>query len=128
MWNKAPSMMRTMKEAGIILPQLSAEDMANIVAYLYSVNYFADAGNPARGRELMSAKGCITCHSMGGERAERSGLTEIKRIDQPAAFVSGLWNHLVVLEKPDQREKIRWPQLTPQEAADLVAFLESAGR
>jgi hypothetical protein len=51
-------------------------------------------------------------------------LTEIKRLDQPAAFVSALWNHLVVLEKPDQREKIRWPQLTPQEAADLVAFLQ----
>jgi mono/diheme cytochrome c family protein len=126
MWNKGPSMMRAMKEVGITLPQLNAEEMANIVAYLYSVNYFADAGNPARGRELMSGKGCIACHFIG-EGVARPGLTEIKRLDQPAAFVSALWNHLVVLEKPDPREKIRWPQLTPQEAADLIAFLQSPG-
>jgi hypothetical protein len=75
----------------------------------------------------MSVKGCLGCHSVAGQGSGRPGLTELKRIDQPAAFVSGLWNHLVVLEKPDQREKIRWPELTPQEAADLVAFLESPG-
>jgi mono/diheme cytochrome c family protein len=124
MWNKAPSMTRAMKEAGITLPQLSAADMANIVAYLYSVNYFADAGNPARGRALMSVKGCMACHFIGAGAA-RPGLTEITRSDQPAAFVSALWNHLVVLETPERQTP--WPQLTPQEAADLVAFLQSPG-
>ena len=70
MWNKAPAMLRVMKASGVTSPQLTAEDMANIVAYLYSVNYFADLGDAARGRELMTTKGCVACHVVGKERVK----------------------------------------------------------
>jgi len=126
MWNKAPAMMRAMKEARITPPQLKADEMASIVAYLYSVNYFADSGDPARGRELLTAKGCLNCHYVGGATsAEHRGLMQIRRLDQPAAFVSALWNHLAVLESAGQREKTQWPQLAPQQIADIVAFLQT---
>ncbi|HWP59829.1 MAG TPA: c-type cytochrome [Candidatus Acidoferrales bacterium] len=125
LWNKAPAMLNAMREAGVKAPQLNAEEMANIVAYLYSVNYFAQAGNAAGGKELMATKGCVGCHNLPAET--RPGLIMIKRLDRPAGFISGLWNHLALLETPEQRRKVEWPQLTPQQVADIVAFL-SDGR
>jgi mono/diheme cytochrome c family protein len=123
MWNKAPAMLRAMREARIKPPQLDAEEMADIVAYLYSVNYFADVGDAVRGKRLMETKGCVGCHYAPGQA--RPGLVAIRRLDRPAAFVSGLWNHLSVLERPDQKVKNEWPELTSQQTADLVAFLQT---
>jgi mono/diheme cytochrome c family protein len=124
MWNKAPSMLRAMKDAGVKPPRLTAEDMANIVAYLYSVNYFAEAGDAGRGKELMTAKGCSSCHKVPG--LSGSGAVPITRLNRPAAFVAALWNHLVVPERPDQA-RIQWPELNAQQTADLVAYLQTTG-
>jgi cytochrome c2 len=126
MWNKAPAMLRVMKDAEVTPPQLTAEDMANIVAYLYSVNYFADLGDAARGKELMTTKGCVECHTVGTARGKGvAGRNPIGRLERPSAFVSALWNHLAVIGEAEQK-KIQWPQLTAQQAADLVAFLQTA--
>ena len=40
-WNKAPAMMAAMQQRGIAVPNLSPGEMADLVAYLYSVHYFA---------------------------------------------------------------------------------------
>jgi mono/diheme cytochrome c family protein len=120
-WNKAPAMLSAMRQARVKTPDLQAEEMANIVAYLYSVNYFAEVGDAARGKELMATKGCVGCHNLPTQT--RAGLVTIRRLDRPAAFVSGLWNHLAVLERPDPKIKNEWPELTSQQTADLVAFL-----
>src|SRR6266498_191757 len=48
-WNKAPAMAAAMKPRGITLPQLSPGEMADIVAYLYSVRYFGNAGHISNG-------------------------------------------------------------------------------
>ncbi len=50
MWNKAPGMIRAMEQKGISIPQLRPEEMADLVGYLYSIKYFAQAGDRDRGR------------------------------------------------------------------------------
>ena len=63
MWNKIPAMIAAMKAKGIAAPQLQPQEMADIVAYLYSVRYFADPGDPRRGEQLVTAKGCLKATS-----------------------------------------------------------------
>ena len=129
MWNKAPKMMEAMKVRGIAVPQLQAEEMADLVAYLYSVRYFAEPGDPARGRQVLGDKGCLGCHSVSGAGGKvASDFARVKGLDSPGTVISALWNHSFIMEHRAERRKVSWPRLRPEEMADLVAFLQAQGR
>jgi mono/diheme cytochrome c family protein len=129
MWNKAPKMMEAMKARGIAVPQLRAEEMADLVAYLYSVRYFVEPGNPAKGRQLVQDKGCLGCHALAGAGGRvASDLARVKGLDSPATIISALWNHSFIMEHRAKRRKVPWPRLRPEEMADLVAFLQAQGQ
>jgi mono/diheme cytochrome c family protein len=125
MWNKAPAMTAAMAERGIAVPELRPDEMADIVAYLYSVRYFGNAGSPPQGYTVLSQKGCLQCHALSGERGKpASDLSKVKGLDSPAAVIAALWNHTVVTATVAGK-KTEWPTLTAQEMADLSALLQS---
>jgi mono/diheme cytochrome c family protein len=124
-WNKAPAMMAAMATRNITVPQLRPEDMADLVAYLYSVRYFASGGSVPRGWLVASNKGCLHCHGVSGERGKpASDLTKAKGLDSSAAVLAALWNHTVVTPRV-AGQKLEWPVLKAEEMADLVTLLES---
>lgn len=129
MWNKAPAMTSAMQERGIEVPELDAEDMSNILAYLYSVQYFAEAGDPERGRDLMRDKGCLACHSLDGQGSgHASDLARITGLISHAAVISDLWNHSALMEKTPEGQAVEWTKFTAAQMADLAAFFESVAR
>jgi mono/diheme cytochrome c family protein len=126
-WNKAPAMAAAMQSRGIALPQLTPEQMADIVAYLYSVRYFA-SGSVQPGYAVASQKGCLNCHALRGERGKTaSDLTQAKGLDSPPAVLAALWNHTLVTPTVAGK-RLDWPGFTPQEMADLIAMLQSVSR
>lgn len=117
MWNKAPSMLRAMSAEGIAVPQLRPDEMADIVAFLYSVRYFAEAGDATKGALVASDRGCVSCH-----RAETAAdLERTRGLDAPGAVIAALWNHASLAAASGAS----WPKLRPREMADLVAWLET---
>lgn len=126
MWNKAPAMIEAMRIRGVTVPRLRPEEMADIVAYLYSVRYFAKAGDPKAGVQVATQKGCLGCHSLYGERGKiASDLARAKGLESPAAVLSALWNHAFISEPKPARDKAPWPKFRSEEMADLVAYLQS---
>jgi len=129
MWNKAPKMMEAMRAREIAVPQLQAEEMADLVAYLYSVRYFVEPGHPGKGRQALADKGCLGCHSVAGAGGKvASDFARVKGLDSPGTVISALWNHSFIMEHRAERRKVSWPKLRPEEMADLVAFLQAQGR
>jgi mono/diheme cytochrome c family protein len=127
MWNKAPAMMEVMAAQHIEPPHLQASEMADLVAYLYSVRYFAEPGNLRNGRAVATAKGCLGCHSVRGQGGKRAGdLARMKGLDSAATVIAGLWNHTFDAAAP-AAGKGAWSELTPGEMADVVAYLRSLG-
>lgn len=116
MWNKAPQMIATMQARDLEFPELEAEDFANVVAYLYSVNYFADGGREASGRMLLGSRGCGKCHAVDALASERG-------LNHPASLTAALWNHLAVLDD-EETSGADWPPFTGREIGDLMAFFE----
>ena len=124
-WNKAPAMMAAMATRNITVPQLRPEDMADLVAYLYSVRYFASGGSVPKGWVVASNKGCLHCHAVSGERGKpASDLTRAKGLDSSAAVLAALWNHTLVTPTV-AGQRLEWPMLKADEMADLVTLLES---
>jgi cytochrome c2 len=129
MWNKAPAMLTAMTTRGIAVPQLRPEEMADLVAYLYSVRYFAEPGNVRNGWIVATGKGCLVCHAVAGERGKpASDLSRAKGLDSPAGVIAALWNHAVVTAPTPGGPKAAWPEFRPDEMADLVSMLQSLGR
>ncbi|HLG29913.1 MAG TPA: hypothetical protein VI387_06835, partial [Candidatus Brocadiales bacterium] len=66
MWNHSPQMSERMRELRISRPTFTHEEMAELIAYLYYLQYLGEPGNPLEGEKLFPEKGCIKCHSVGG--------------------------------------------------------------
>ena len=128
MWNKAPSMMAAMKTAGINVPALHPGEMADIVAYLYSVRYLARAGDARQGLAVAKAKGCFGCHGTSGERGKAAtDLGDARSVDTVGGALAALWNHSF-LGEPRGAGHRGWGPMTGDEMADLMAFLQSSRR
>jgi cytochrome c2 len=128
MWNKAPEMMKEMKARSISVPRLQAREMADLVAYLYAVRYLAEPGDPRKGRELATAKGCLGCHSIDGTGGKVGpDLAKVKGLDSAPAVIAALWNHGFIMAERAERRQVTWPRFRPEEMSHLVAFLRSLG-
>jgi mono/diheme cytochrome c family protein len=128
MWNKIPAMMEAMQARQIPIPTLQAQEMADLIAYLQSVQYFAQQGQAQKGRQLVRDKGCLQCHAVSGTVGkEAPAFAQVQGLDSPTRVVSALWNHAFGMERLLASRQISWPQLRPEDMADLVAFLQSLG-
>jgi mono/diheme cytochrome c family protein len=125
MWNKAPAMLKEMTRRKIALPQLQAAEMADIIAYLYSVQYFARPGDGRRGQELLASKGCLNCHSVAGRGGKVApDFARTNELDQPVTIVAAMWNHASGMAEKMGEKALAWPVFTEQEMGDLVAYLQ----
>ncbi|HXV86756.1 MAG TPA: c-type cytochrome [Gemmatimonadales bacterium] len=115
MWNKGPAMLEAMGSRGLSLPALRADEMADLVAYLYEGRYFGTAGVAARGEQVALTHGCERCHARD--------LPRLRGLVTSTGVVAALWNHLTV-PMPGAGG---WPRLDAQSVADLTAYFEGRG-
>jgi mono/diheme cytochrome c family protein len=129
MWNKAPAMINAIKIRKFTVPQLSAEEMADIVAYLRSFQYFGESGNPDFGRRLLWERRCLDCHSLDGRGGKGAlDLALVKGLGSPAAVIAALWSHGDWMAESLPERSLSWPQLKSDEVAHLMAFFERSTR
>ena len=127
MWNHGPAMWARMKERHIEPPQLTGQEMADIVAYLYTSHYFdAAAGSSSRGQQVLQSKGCLSCHSIRGKGGKAAGdLSNSTVVGSPSSLIAAMWNHSRLMEDQAQKQGIKLPTLKGQELADLSAYLQA---
>ena len=129
MWNKGPIMAREMQRRAVMVPPLQANELADIVGYLYSVEYFGPPGDPRRGEAIVRAKGCFDCHAIGGKGVGAApDLAKSRGWNEPANVVSAMWNHGAVMEQKMRDEKLTWPVFKGDEFTQVVGFLQALGR
>lgn len=129
MWNKAPAMMEAMRARGIAVPQLQAEEMADIVAYLYAVRYFAVPGDAQKGWLLAKDKGCLGCHSIHARDGKAPfDLAQVTGLESPARLASALWNHSFITPQTAARRASGWAEIRANEMADFAALFRSLRR
>ncbi|KPK82607.1 MAG: hypothetical protein AMS25_01790 [Gemmatimonas sp. SM23_52] len=123
MWNKEPAMSGLLAGREMSMPHIGGVEMADLVAYLYSIEYFAELGDAEVGEQRLREKDCLSCHSLRGEGGSTaSDLSLLRGLDSPAAVTASMWNHSVLMEVGGETA---WPGLTPEEMADIAAFLQA---
>jgi cytochrome c len=129
MWNHGPKMWATMKERGIATSKLSGQDMADILAYLYTAHYFDQRANAGRGGRLLRERSCTSCHAVrgqGGKAAADFATSTV--VNSPASVIAAMWNHSARMEATAEAKAVTWPVLTGPELADITAYLGSLSK
>ena len=120
MWNHGPEMWAQMKEKKRPRPVFQGREMADLIAYLYFLNFSDKPGNAAIGEKLFVAKGCASCHSVPGKAPDIAKITgQISSI----RMAQLMWNHAPKMATVMQQGKIPWPEFKGKELPDLLAYL-----
>jgi mono/diheme cytochrome c family protein len=127
MWNHAPRMWDQIKHSNVPFPQFSAEEMANLFAYLYVTCYDDESGNVTHGELLFTQKSCIRCHSIGGVGGHVGpDLRDMGPVATPIFWAQTMWNHAPAMETHMKALNIAWPQFEGEEMSDLLAYVRQA--
>ena len=126
MWNHGPGMWVQMKARNIAVPKLSGQDMADVLAYLYTSHYFDQRASAARGARLVRDRGCTTCHSVRGQGGKAAAdLATSTVVGSSSSVVAAMWNHAPQMENAADAKRVAWPVLSGADLADIAAYLAS---
>lgn len=124
MWNHGPKMWSDMARRGITMSALSAEEMSDIIGYLYFLQFIDPPGVAERGRIVFQEKRCGNCHiapakgAAQGPDFAKSGVLKTQ-----LEVVTEMWNHASTMEERMLKESLEWPVFRGGEMADLMAYL-----
>ena len=126
MWNHGPKMWSDMVRRGIPTSLLSAEEMSDIIGYLYFLQFIDPAGVAERGRLVFQEKRCGRCH-FAPEKGMAHGADFAKsdKLKTQLEVVTEMWNHASTMEEKMLKESLEWPVFRGGEMADLMAYLVS---
>ena len=116
MWNHAPQMRQPP-------PELNINEWRQLISYVWAKQFFATHGDAGRGRKVFESKKCAVCHN-----DPSSGAPSLSKPAEPYSaigMVSLLWRHGPAMLHRMEEKRIAWPQLTQDEMAYLIAYLNS---
>ncbi len=123
------AMSNHLRGVAIQRPTLTPEEGTALIAFLFTLQYYDEPGDPKAGEELFAAKGCIQCHEVGG-RGGRLGpsLDFLKRANSPVLIAAALWNHGPEMAETLKAVGIQRPTFDQKELGDIIAYVQTAAR
>jgi len=131
-WNHGTVMIASMVKLGIKWPIFEGTEMMDLLEYIKTnargprEAAFITPGNPAEGRKVFIAKGCIQCHAIrgeGGKAGEDLGRKAVLFYKSLTRIASAMWNKGPSVLAKMAQPKTGIPTFSPKEMADLVAYL-----
>ena len=124
MWNHSPAMWREMQAHGTRRPVFQGNEMADLIAFLYSIRYFEPAGSAEHGQAIFAARGCANCHGPDARGTEMApALRSAERTYNSITLATAVWKHGPKMYKQVKQNGFRWPTLQGAEVSDVIAFL-----
>ncbi len=119
MWNHSREMWKGIEEKGFDRLLLSPQEMADLVAHLFSTRYFDEPGDATRGKAIFSKKQCHLCHGKG----KKPDLSALKDRISPISMAQTMWNHGPEMLEKMRKVKASWQKIDGQEMVDLMEYL-----
>lgn len=128
-WNHTPRMIDEVSARGYPWPSLDAQEMADVLSYLYYLRLFDEPGNAVRGADTFARLECGSCHTLGGRGGNTAGpLDRFGAYPSPTPLAQAMWNAGPRMQQEQLRRGRDIPQFTGHEMADLQAYIRSEGR
>lgn len=126
MWKHGAKMWEKMKEMGIERPLFEENEMADLVAYLYFLNFIEQRGDVVAGKRLFTKKGCVQCHSIRGHGGNVG--PDLALSDQTTNYIkitTAMWNHNEKMRILMDKMGVPMPRFNEKEMKDLFFYLST---
>ncbi|NIR44758.1 MAG: c-type cytochrome [Gemmatimonadetes bacterium] len=123
LWNHSFQMDAAIRARGIAFPRFEGTEMADIIAFLYYLRFYAGAGDVQIGEQVFERKGCSACH--GGDAAVGPDLAQSRAVLTPLGLATAMWNHAPAMYDMIQLGDVEWPLFENEEMRDLSAYLQA---
>ncbi len=125
MWNHSPKMWEYGRAKGIAPPQLTQNEMREIVSYLWYTKLYAETGNALHGSVVFAKKNCATCHNdpSSGAPNLKTALGGRKDPMTPISMAAVLWEHGPTMMELMKKKDLPWPNFSSVELLDLLSYL-----
>ncbi len=131
-WNHCLEMIARMVEIGMKWPKFREKEMMDLLEYVKAsakgveeVAFFKP-GNPKKGKQIFTSKGCIQCHSVRGESPSGGvdlGKTAGTFYTSLTEIASSMWNKGPAVLVKIAQTQCGIPKFTSAEMTDLLAYL-----
>ncbi|MBI1355184.1 MAG: c-type cytochrome [Acidobacteria bacterium] len=118
LWSHYP----LMRKAGASFQPLELDEMADLTTYLFRQGYYQTRGDASRGEKLIAEKKCTQCHGANNPDIPAPDLTSVGPYSA-AEMASTVWTHGPNMKMFMDYLETEWPQISEQEMADLIAYL-----
>jgi mono/diheme cytochrome c family protein len=118
-----------MRQARIERPRLTPRETADLVAFIFTAQYFDESGAAKAGERLFASKGCVQCHAVGGKGGSVGpALDAMKRANSPVLVAAAMWNHGPQMAETMKAKGIPRPAFQGKEMLDLIAYVVEAAK
>ncbi len=129
MWNHGPVIWDKMEDANLGTPTFEGNEMADLTAYLYFLQFFEKTADIARGEMLFNQKGCQSCHHFGEALVDGSlSLSATGAGRSKVAIAADMWNHAGLMSRTMTSKKIEWSRIGDGEMNDLIEYIKAQGK
>ena len=126
MWNHGPQMWAVMEKENLPQPIFKKGEMADVIAYLYGLKLKDAPGNPGHGKEIIQRKGCLNCHSIRGQGSDiAADFATLSDLNSLLQMITAMWNHAPAMQEKFAEKRLKWPEFTGRDMADIYAYLHS---
>lgn len=128
-WSHSDQMWQEMRRMNLKFPIFSPEEMADVISYLYFIQFYDEKGDKHEGKKLFREKACIFCHALEGE-GENIGpdLAENEVVLSPIYLASAMWNHAIIMEDMLAEKNLDWPRFSGNQMRDIVSYVKEASK
>src|SRR4030042_4687342 len=128
-WSHSGQMWQEMRRIGLPFPVCSANEMSDLMSYLYFIQFYEERGDIKEGKKLYREKACIFCHALEDE-GENIGpdLSEEEAKLSPVFLSFAMWNHAIIMEDMLEEKNLTWPRFSGNEMRDLVSYVREAAK
>lgn len=126
MWNHSPEMMARIDGQDRKRKDLTPQEIADVIAYIFSLRESARSGDPDRGREVFVERRCSQCHRED-ETADAIApdVQKLATASAPARFAQLIWSHGAPMRDALSEAGRSWPLLRSDQVIDLLAYFKS---
>jgi len=125
MWNHGPVMWQKMEELKKERPVFEGSEMADLVSYIFYIQYQASTGDATKGQVVFEKKSCVACHTTEKNMAQAQKLVALSPLTSPLSMVQAMWNHIPNMQDKMKEKNIKWPKLTEKDMMNLYAYLKA---
>lgn len=127
LWNHAPGMFAAFEKEGLRWPEMTREQMTELMAYLQAEPARDTNADLLQGQIVLVRKGCLKCHRLRNEGGTVAmELTQYHGgYESPVVWATTIWNHAPRMAEHAGRLGVLYPRFVGDEMANLVAFLRS---